>query len=509
MIRIFCYIVLLTASVAAYAEKPNIVYILADDLGYGDIASLNPDGKIPTPHIDSLGKDGMTFTNAHSTSAVCTPTRYSVLTGRYNWRSTLEQGVAWSYSPHLIQHDRVTVAELLKRQGYATACIGKWHLGLDWTLKNGGLAARGADSNTIDFTKPVGNGPLVHGFDEFFGITASLDIPPFVYIEGDELIGIPTVTKHFYRDGIAEKDFEALDVLPELTRRAGNYIDHHANAAKNGEPFFLYFPLTAPHTPIVPTDEWAGKSNVNGYADFVMQVDHTVGEVLAALERNGLSENTLVIFTSDNGCSPEANFRELADKGHDPSYVFRGHKADIFEGGHRVPFFAKWPGHIKKNSKTDAPVSLGDLMATTADILDVALTPEEAVDSVSMVPLFNRKEKTHERTDVVHHSINGSFAITEGDWKLALCPGSGGWSNPRPGRADLSELPAVQLYNLKDDIGESNNLAGVYPNVVARLTSKLEHYVARGRSTPGPDQTNDRDVDIFKAGRQALQSGKK
>lgn len=488
---------ILAINAVANAERPNIVYILADDLGYGDIQSLNPDGKIPTPHIDSLGRDGMSFTNAHSTSAVCTPTRYSVLTGRYNWRTRLESGVTWSYSRALIRPERKTVAELLKEEGYATACIGKWHLGLDWTLKEGGLAVLGAKSETIDFTKPVGNGPLTHGFDEFFGITASLDIPPFVYIEGDRLQGVPTVIKHLFRDGIAEKDFEGVEVLPELTRRANDFIDRKTSS---GEPFFLYFPLPAPHTPIVPTDEWKGKSGLNAYGDFVMQVDDTVGQVLAALERNGLTENTLVIFTSDNGCSPEAKYKELEEKGHDPSYIYRGHKADIYEGGHRVPFFAKWPDQIKRGSITNRPVSLGDLMATAADVLDVSLAPEDAVDSVSMVPLFDREEAKYMRTDIVHHSINGAFAITEGDWKLALCAGSGGWSAPRAGRHDMSKLPSVQLFNLREDPGERNNVQAEYPEIVKNLTEKLQGYVDAGRSTPGVNQPNDRDIDIFLAG---------
>ena len=488
----------LAFAVIAHAEQPNIVYILADDLGYGDIAALNPEGKIPTPHIDSLGATGMAFTNAHSTSAVCTPTRYSVLTGRYNWRTVLDQGVTWSWSPHLIQHERVTVAEMLQEQGYATACIGKWHLGLDWTLKSGGIAQRGEDYNNIDFTKPVGNGPITHGFDEFFGITASLDIPPFIYIEGDKLIGIPTVIKHLYRDGIAEKDFEAVDVLPELTRRSIDFIDRNADS-----PFFLYFPLPAPHTPIAPTDEWRGKSGLNAYGDFVMQVDQTVGDVVAALERNGLTENTLVIFTSDNGCSPEAKFPELEAKGHDPSYIYRGHKADIYEGGHRVPFFVKWPARIPAGKVSNAPVSLSDFMATAAEATGAKLTPQDAVDSITMMPLFGDNPSLHTRTDIVHHSINGSFAITQGDWKLALCAGSGGWSHPRPGRQDLSGLPPAQLFNLANDPGETTNLIDEFPGIATSLTARLQSYVDVGRSTPGPSQPNDRDIDIFKAGRDA------
>lgn len=496
----------LTASLPANAEKPNIVFILADDLGYGDIQALNPQGKIPTPHIDALAKNGMSFTNAHTTSSVCTPTRYSLLTGRYNWRTRLENGVLWGYSPHLIAENQVTVGNFLQSQDYATACIGKWHLGMDWTDKDGNIVQNSTpttpDGWNIDYTKPITNGPAARGFDYFYGISASLDMFPFVYIENDRVQGIPTVEKKFYRLGPAHKDFEAVDVLPTLTAKAENYID---TQAKSEDPFFLYFPLTAPHTPIVPTKEWKGKSAINNYADFVMQVDHTVGQITAALKRNGLTENTLLIFTSDNGCSPEANFRELETHGHDPSHIFRGHKADIFEGGHRVPFVAQWPGHIEKQSTNTRPLCLSDLIATTADILNQPLPENAGVDSISFLPLLTDKSAPAPREATVHHSINGAFAITKGKWKLALCPGSGGWSNPRPGRNDLSHLPAIQLYNLENDIAETKNLADKHPEIVTELTTLLQSHVDQGRSTPGPPQQNDRPIDIHKAGRIAHQ----
>ncbi|HIA47691.1 MAG TPA: hypothetical protein EYN96_06910 [Candidatus Hydrogenedentes bacterium] len=313
------------SGVCSWGETPNIVFILADDMGYGDVQALNADGKIPTPHIDSLVRNGMSFTDAHTTSAVCTPTRYGLLTGRYNWRTRLEKGVLWGYSRHLVGVNRATVGGFLAKQGYSTACVGKWHLGMDWSLNGGGLADTGADGWTIDYEKPIANGPTARGFDYFFGISASLDMYPYVYIENDRVAGVPTVEKAFFRLGPAHEDFEAVDVLPTLTGKATAYIDEQSKSEK---PFFLYFPLTAPHTPIEPTADWDGKSGMNGYADFVMQVDDTVGQVIAALKRNGVMENTLLIFTSDNGCSPEANFRELAEHGHDPSYVFRGHKAE-------------------------------------------------------------------------------------------------------------------------------------------------------------------------------------
>ncbi|MCA9202616.1 MAG: arylsulfatase, partial [Planctomycetales bacterium] len=286
---------------AAANDRPNIVYILADDLGYGDVRCLNPEGKIATPNLDRLAADGVIFTDAHSSSSVCTPTRYGVLTGRYNWRSRLKSSVLWGFSQRLIEQDRLTVPAMLKQHGYATGCFGKWHLGMNWPLKDGGFASQDADGWKVDYTAPIQEGPNAVGFDEFFGISASLDMPPYVFIRNDRSVGVPTVEKKWIRQGPAHVDFEAIDVLPRITTEATNFIDRHAAAAKDGRPFFLYFPLNAPHTPILPTAEWQGKSGLNSYADFVMQVDDTVGQVMAALERHGLAENTLVVFTSDNG----------------------------------------------------------------------------------------------------------------------------------------------------------------------------------------------------------------
>ena len=335
---------------AAPPGLPNIVYILADDLGYGDVKCLNPEGKIATPNLDRLAGGGMRFTDAHSSSAVCSPSRYSILTGRYNWRSRLKNGVLTGYSPRLIELDRLTVPALLKEHGYSTACLGKWHLGMDWTLKDGGFAPGEADAEKVDYAQPIQNGPTTVGFDYYFGIAASLDMPPYIFLENNRCLGVPTVEKTWIRKGPAEKDFDAIDVLPALTRKAVEYIRQRAADAKHGKPFFLYLPLNAPHTPIVPTAEWQGKSGLNKYADFVMQTDWTVGAVLEALETNGLTEPTLVFFASDNGCSPSADFPQLAAKGHHPSYHFRGMKADIFDGGHRIPFLARWPGKVAPGS---------------------------------------------------------------------------------------------------------------------------------------------------------------
>ncbi len=482
------------------APPPNVVYILADDLGYGDVRCLNPEGKIATPHLDRLAAGGIKFTDAHSSSAVCSPTRYGILTGRYNWRSPLKSGVLGGYSRRLIEPGRLTVADLLKQHGYVTAAVGKWHLGMDWPLRAGGLARDDGDAWKVDYTQPIRNGPNAVGFDSYFGISASLDMPPYVFIENDRCRGVPTVEKTWIRKGPAHKDFEAGDVLPTLADRAVAIIGEHA---RGGRPFFLYLALTAPHTPILPTADWKGKSGLNAYGDFVMQVDATVGGVLDALDRAGVAERTLVFFASDNGCSPAANFPELAAKGHHPSYHFRGHKADIFDGGHRIPFLVRWPGRVRAGSTSNQLVCLTDLMATCAEMLGTRLPDSAGEDSVSLVPVLLGRSGGPRREAVVHHSVDGSFAIRQGRWKLELCPGSGGWSPPRPGRDDTSRLPLVQLYDLGGDVGERANLQDRHPEVVERLTKLLEKYVADGRSTPGTPQKNTGEVDIWKAGKAA------
>ncbi len=476
------------ASQPAGASRPNIVYILADDLGYGDVHCLNPArGKIPTPNLDRLAAQGMQFTDAHSGSAVCTPTRYGILTGRYAWRSRLQSGVLLGFDPPLINQGRLTVPGLLKQHGYQTACIGKWHLGLRF-------AARGSKTN--DLTQPIQEGPTTRGFDYYFGISASLDMPPFAFIENDRFTETPSVEKQWVRKGPAAPGFEAVDALPMLTRKAVEYVGGRAAEKK---PFFLYLALTAPHTPIVPTRDWEGKSGLNDYGDFVMQTDWSVGQVLQALDKNRLAENTLVIFTSDNGCSPAANVQELESKGHYPSYVFRGYKADIWDGGHHIPFLARWPGQIQAGSVSDQLTCLTDLMATCADILGIKLPDDAGEDSVSILPALLGRGTGPLREAVVHHSINGSFALRQGKWKLELCPDSGGWSAPKPGSAEAKKLPPLQLYNLAEDVSERANTQKDHPEIVARLTKLLEKYVAEGRSTPGRPLSNDVPVNMWKS----------
>ena len=498
------------------AARPNIVFILADDLGVGDVKCFNPQGKIATPQLDALAARGRMFTEAHSSSAVCTPTRYNILTGRYNWRSTRKSGVLGGFSPPLIEEGRLTVAELLHRQGYHTAAVGKWHLGLEWArgprtassdptpnkkAKGGAATLENDDGGGIDFTKPFGRGPLTLGFDEYFGISASLDMPPYTFLEGDRAAVIPDHAGAFpmknahpdggnVRTGPIAPGFDTISVLPALTQRAVAIIGRQAADARAGKPFFLYLPLNSPHTPIAPTKEWQGKSGLNDYADFVMQTDAAIGEIMAALEKSGVADDTLVIVTSDNGCSPQADYPFLASRDHDPSAGRRGHKADIFDGGHRIPLIMRWPARIAAGSRSDAFVCLGDFMATCADILGTKLPANAAEDSISFLPLLLGRAAPAPRDTLVLHSINGSFGIRQGRWKLELCPDSGGWSFPRPGRDKTDGLPRFQLYDLETDPAEKANVVADHPDVVQRLGRLMRAYVVNGRSTPGPPQQN-------------------
>ncbi|CAG7616043.1 N-acetylgalactosamine-6-O-sulfatase [Paenibacillus solanacearum] len=466
------------------SSRPNIIYILADDMGYGDVSCLNTQSRIRTPHLDRMAEAGMRCTDAHSSSAVCTPSRYSILTGRYNWRSSLKKGVFNGYAGPLIEPGRMTVASLLKEAGYRTACIGKWHLGFDWH-------SSGPEASDVDYTQPIKNGPTAVGFDYFYGISASLDMPPYVYIENDRVTALPNrITRGddemaFWREGPTGADFRHEEVLPRCTQKALETIE-----AAEDAPFFLYFPLPAPHTPILPSAAFEGQSGTNRYGDFVLMCDDVVGQMVAKLEQCGISDRTIVMFTSDNGCSPKANFPELTALGHHPSYRFRGTKADIYEGGHRVPLLVQWPERIQAGSVSHETVCLSDLLATAADIVGERLPDDAGEDSVSNLPLWlGHPLDGPLREAVVHHSINGSFSIRKGSWKLELCPGSGGWSDPRPGQ-EPPGAPSIQLYDLDDDIGERSNQQAARSDVVEELLALLAAYVRDGRSTPGARQSN-------------------
>ena len=413
-------------------------------------------------------------------------------------------------SPRLIEPERMTVANLLKDHGYFTACVGKWHLGMDW-VKRGEVEALNIEkpeqAGNVDFSKPIANGPNSVGFDYYYGISASLDMVPYTFIENDRVAKLPELSNvkfpmmtgrdgAFTRVGPGAKDFDAVDVLPTLAKKAVQLIKDRAVETRKNAPFFIYMPLNAPHTPINPTKEWLGKSGISPYADFVMETDWAIGEVMKALDDTGLAKDTLVIVTSDNGCSPSAKFDELKSHGHNPSYVFRGNKADIYDGGHHIPFIARYPGVAKPGAKYDPYICLTDLMATVADILGEKLPDTAGEDSVSILPAL-RGETKPTREAIVHHSITGAFSIRQGNWKLELCPGSAGWSDPRPGK-EAKDAPRIQLYDLADDIGEQHNVQAQHPDIVDRLTKLLQKYVADGRSTPGTPQKNTVDPDIMR-----------
>ncbi len=476
-------------------RHPNIIYILADDLGIGDVSCYNPDSKIITSNIDYLAQSGLKFTDAHTSSAVCTPTRYGILTGRYNWRSILKNGVLGGYSKALIENNRLTVAKMLQEVGYHTAFVGKWHLGWDWAFMEDTPGLDNLNNNfKVDYTAPIKNGPQKLGFTYSYGFSGSLDMPPYVYVENSLVTAQPdreTVNvdaKGFWRKGPTASDFDHVQVLPHLTDKAVDYIE--ANS-KNEHPFFLYFALPAPHTPILPISRFMGKSNTNMYGDFMLQVDDVVGRITQALEKHGQLENTILIFTSDNGCSPTADFPELKKVGHNPSYIYRGHKADIYEGGHRVPFIVHWPDKIKEQRTSEKILCTTDLMATLAELVGYALPDNTAEDSFSFLDVLKDEETGPKRNSVVHHSIEGRFAIRRDHWKLILWPGSGGWSPPKTADGGLEGLPEMQLYDLARDPGEKNNLINKHQETAASLRQELIALIKNGRSTPGAAQKND------------------
>ena len=468
-------------------EHPNIIVILADDMGWGDVGFNESNSKIPTPHLDGLAGQGMVFSDAHSGASVCTPTRYGILTGRHCWRSRLKYGVLHASSGPLIEEGRLTLPQIFHDKGYATACFGKWHLGMGLPFQNG---VRPKTKNqkkliqALDWRGKVDPSPNAYGFDAFFGITVA---NPFLIVENDHFYG---TCVRVQRKKVSDDPLKTLkldELLPEVERRAISFIE----ARKGSEdPFFLYLPLTAPHTPIAPSAAFLGKSPLGPYGDFCMQVDSVVGNVLQALQRSGLEKDTLLIFTADNGCAPYVGVRDFEKKGHFPSGPYRGYKADIFEGGHRVPFIVRWPGKVRAGTRNAEPICLTDLMATFAEIIGADLPDTAAEDSLSILPAFLGTQGAapiHEA--MIHQSINGSLSIRQGRWKLERCADSGGWSEPRPKtRGNKGVVPAssdpesVQLYDLAADPAERKNVSREFPEVVQRLTNLLEKYQRSGRS---------------------------
>ncbi|MFM9000117.1 MAG: sulfatase family protein, partial [Opitutia bacterium] len=482
---------LLLASGLTGAEKPNVLIILADDLGYGDLRCYNPErGKIPTPNLDRLAAEGMRFTDGHSSSGVCSPSRYALLTGRYHWRTRLQNGIVGVFGEPLIAPDRLTVAGLAKRHGYRTAAVGKWHLGWDWPIAEADLplfrsvresqassppeAARAAWAKV--FTQTIPGGPTSRGFDTYCG-TDVPNWPPYCFIENDRTAGVPSVPlpKELFLNHLASlpgpalPDWKLEKILPALTERACAII---TESAAKPEPWLLYLPLTTPHTPLAVNAEWKGKSGLNNAAaDLIMETDAAVGRVLAALEASGAAKNTLVIFTSDNGFAPYVGVKDLEKQGHYSSGPLREYKTSVYEGGHRVPFIVRWPGKTPAGSVCDRLAHQADVIATLADILGDKLPAGVGEDSFSLLPLLKGG-----RDDIRPHAVSCA---------------SSGVPGLRLGNFKYVAKPEPELYDLAADVGETRNLAAAMPEKLAEMKALLEKIITDGRSTPGEKQKND------------------
>lgn len=501
MIRMLLFVVSLVvvgvcspSSLTAAKSKPNIVLILADDMGYGDIRAYNHESQIPTPNLDDLANRGMSFSDAHSPSAVCTPTRYGVLTGRYCWRTKLKKGVLGGYSLPLLRPDRPTIAGRLAKAGYHTGAIGKWHLGMALPrLKEDANLTQWDGDPGIDFGGIISDSPIHHGFDYYFGVSASLDMAPFVYIRNDRFTALPKHQQpavkfpHFVRKGPRADDFIIDQVLDKITGEAVSFI---SSSAQKDKPFFLYLPLTAPHKPTQPHARFRGKTELNDYGDFVAQVDWSVGQIIKAIDEAEIDDNTLIVYTSDNGSYmrkyeenvaadhvTDVRIQGFKGSNHLANGPLRGTKADVWEAGHRVPFIARWTDRISAGSKCEQTICLTDLYATFAEIVGISLTNVEAEDSVSMLANL-RGHQVARSAPVINHSAGGMFAIRDGDWKLVLGNGSGGRQKPK----GKPFTKPYELYNLADDIAETHNLASQNPEIVERLTERLNAIRDAGRS---------------------------
>lgn len=453
---------------------PNIVFILVDDMGYGDPQCYNANSKIPTPNIDSLARDGMRFTDAHASGPLCHMSRYGLLTGRYPFRTDVSR---WPKHP-LIEPGQTTIASLLKSAGYRTAMVGKWHLGFD---ESGGYEA------------PLPGGPIDCGFDSFFGIRASTDIPPYFYIRGDRAVQAPTgkiaandsdgwspIQGAFWRAGGISPDLQLDDVLPRFTSEAIGVIEEHADS-QSDRPLMLYLAYPAPHTPWLPAPAFDGLSGAGMYGDFAVMVDQMIGRVLQALELAEMADDTLVIFSSDNG--PVWYENDVARFDHDSSGGLRGMKADAWECGHRMPWIARWPGQVTAGSTSDQTICFTDMLATFAAIVDVPLANDAGPDSFNILPALRGASEPPIRDALVIRSGGKAMTIRMGPWKLITALGSGGFSNPKrvtPGPGD----PRGQLYHLAEDIGETHNLYAERPEIVERLMKKLNEISSQDRSRP-------------------------
>ncbi len=488
-------------------ERPNIVFILADDLGYGDLGCYNPDSRIPTPRLDHLAHEGTRFTDAHSPSSVCTPTRYALLTGRYAWRTRLQRNVLGPWDKPLIAPDRLTVGKLLQQHGYTTACIGKWHLGQSYATLDGQPPIGGVKNalSNVDFKKSIADGPTTRGFDHYFG-TIVPNYPPYCFIENDHFVGVPSIPAagaNFNIPGPMLPGWKLENILPELTRHAVQWVEETARAKK---PFFLYFSLTSPHYPVVPAPEFVGATKVGAYGDFVHQTDWSIGQLLDALDRSGVAKDTLVVFTSDNGAeiTGEVNpgtYDRVKRYAHQSSGELRGAKRDAWEGGHRVPFIARWPGRVPPNKVSEETICHVDFLATVAAILDEKLSDNMAEDSINLLPvLLGEKLSAPLREATVHHSARGKFAIRKGDWVLIDAQsGDDNGVNGEPQwlkdqRGYLAHAHEGELFNLREDLAQRHNRYADKPELVTELKALLEKYKREGRSTPGATQKNDVEI---------------
>ncbi len=458
----------------AVGKKPNIIFIMTDDMGIGDTTVYNPESKIPTPNMEKLASQGVVFTDAHSPSAMCTPTRYSLLTGRYCFRTWKWRGVFGGYSPPLIERGRMTIASLLKDYGYATGCVGKWHLGWKWATKDGAQppAHEGYEQFNVDFTKPISDGPLDRGFDYFFGTSGcTTDDPPMCFIENDRATAVPSMIcpidpANEGRKLLMVPGWKHEDADIEFTRRAIRFIERHVKQ-KPDAPFFLYLALSVPHIPWFPPDMVKGKSQAGPRGDQVVLADWSLGRIMETLDRLGVSDNTMLIFTSDNG--PRAGVN-----GHRSSGPYRGGKGDLYEGGHRVPFIARWPGKIKSGSTCDELTCFTDILATFAAIVDAELPDDAGEDSFNILPaLLGQKLGEPIRDSIIHH--NGWLAIRRGEWKLIPDIRGDGQQGGRGRRA---------LFNIKADPYEKNNLYDKHPEIVEQLTELLMKQMKQGYSRP-------------------------
>lgn len=488
-----------TAPTQLPEKQPNILVLYADDLGYGDLTCYNAESKIPTPHLDRLAEQGMRFTDGHSSSGICTPSRYALLTGRYHWRKFY--GIVGAFEDSVFDPEELTLPEMLQQQGYVTAAIGKWHLGWDWTsilkpdAEPNPYGDRGRTTwgyEDMDWSKPIANGPLAHGFDYYFGDTV-INFPPYCWIENDQVTQVPDTmmdTDLFKpikegrwecRPGPMVTGWDPYENIPVTTAKGVEKIHEYA---QGGKPFFLFFAFPSPHAPIIPNDEFDGTSGAGPYGDFVVETDAACGQLMQALEEAGVADNTIVIFSADNG--PEFYAYPREEKyGHWSSHPLRGLKQDIYEGGHRVPYLIKWPGVIEPGSVSDALVSQIDYMATFAGILGVDLPGDQAVDSHNLLPVL-KGESDSVRTTHIHNTWQDRYAIRHENW-LLIDTATGYSRDPAEGWEKRHGYPAdndapVELYEMSQDIGQRQDVAAQHPETVAELQALLKKIREQGYS---------------------------